>query len=47
MTKREYLEQLGFLVGARGRFTRAQVEHYAMQRPKVRSLKHQIASNII
>ncbi len=26
MTKREYLEQLGFLVGARGRFTRAQVE---------------------
>lgn len=26
MTKREYLSQLGFLVGARGRFTREQVE---------------------
>lgn len=26
MTKREYLAQLGFLVGARGRFTREQVE---------------------
>lgn len=25
MTKREYLTQLGFLVGARGRFTMAQV----------------------
>lgn len=26
MTKREYLTSLGFLVGARGRFTREQVE---------------------
>jgi hypothetical protein len=26
MTKREYLTQLGFLVGARGRFTREQLE---------------------
>lgn len=26
MTKREYLSQLGFLVGARGRFTREQIE---------------------
>jgi hypothetical protein len=33
MTKREYLTQLGFTVGARGRFTFAQVDALKKARP--------------